>query len=191
MKKLILFLFLILSVNCFAQSDTTAFPTTPGSWYLRLNPITMNVGSPGTLNNRTGGNLEFGRTLGMVDLGLSTGLLPRARSIGGGSPDSSRQFLEAKVSMDGSQYGIFSNEFTFGAGTILHSNTPYLFEASTTMFAQLDKWFGFGIVVGDYYMTGDKSSGNIYFFGAYARYGLLRTMDGGLHRGHGHHHHGR
>ena len=165
----------------FSQNDTSAFPKPHSEWYARLMPIGVST-SAGLMADRTTQNIEFGRSFDVIDLGVAYGRLTQ-RS------DTTR-FAEIKATMDACQYGIFSNEFTFGAGRIFNSSTPYLFEISTTMMVQVNKFIGAGVVVGDYYTTGVLSSNSNQFFGLFLRYGLLRSTEGVLVRpGHHVHHH--
>jgi hypothetical protein len=180
MQKIILLLCLCSS-NVFGQfkNDTVIVKS---SWYGRVMPYSLYAG-PGKIADRVSQNIELGRSFGVIDLGLSYGRISQR-------PDST-SFLEAKITMDACQYGIFSNEFTVGAGRVFNSNTPIMLEVASTVYAQLGKNWGVGIVTGYYDFSGETHGSNKNYFGVFLRYGLLRN-DGGVlmnRRVRVHHHH--
>ena len=131
-----------------------------------------------TLKQRISQNIEFGKSFGMVDLGLAFG---SANTITNDSlPKSLKtQFIEGKITMDACQYGIFSNEITIGAGYMFNTITPLMLEISSTIFAQVGENWGVGVVYGNYNFTGDTNDVNKTFTGLYIRIGLIRD-DGGI-----------
>ena len=188
MKKIILVLLLIgLSSNAqvktdtlTVQIDTVISKKVNSSWYGRIMPISLLSASiPNeTLKQRVSQNIEFGKSFGMVDVGLGFG---KANSITNDSiPKSFKtQFIEAKLTMDACQYGIFSNEITIGAGYMFNSTTPVMLEISSTIFAQVGENWGVGVVYGNYNFTGDTNDINKTFTGLFFRIGLIRD-DGGI-----------
>lgn len=186
MKKLLsLFIILSIVVNLSAQSDTVQVKA---SWYGRVMPVSLYTGF-GYMPDKISQNIEFGRSIGVIDVGLSYGRISLR-------PDST-QFVEAKVTMDACQIGIFSNEFTVGVGTVFNSKTPIMLELSSTIFAQVGTNWGVGVVTGYYDFSGNNYDFNKNYFGLYARIGLLRN-DGGMLMNrkvhihpHTHHHHHR
>lgn len=176
-KKLLVFFFLLIGIAGFSQTKDS---TLKSSWYARALPLGLST-TAGPLSTRTIQNIEVGKSIGVFDLGLAYGKLSQKTD--------TTDFLEAKITMDACQYGIFSNEFTIGGGKVFNSAAPYLFEVSSTIFAQIGKNWGAGLVAGNYYTTGNYYSTSNQYFGIFLRYGLLRSMEGALvHPGH---HHGR
>ena len=168
MKK-IFFILCLISTNSFCQilSDTIKVKS---SWYGRCMPYSIYTG-PGLTADRVSQNIEFGRSFGVIDAGLVYGRISLR-------PDST-QYLEGKVTMDACQYGIFSNEFSIGAGKVFNSRMPIMLEVSTTIMAQVAKSWGVGVVTGYYDLSGTVYGTNKNYFGIFIRYGLLRN-DGGI-----------
>lgn len=166
--KVITFLLVLLGFTVQAQFDTL---TVKSSWYGRIMPYTLYTGY-GVIADRVSQSFEVGRSYGVMDFGLSYGRISLR-------PDSS-QFVEAKVTMDACQIGIFSNEFTVGFGHVFNPNTPYMFELSSTLFAQVGKDWGVGVVTGYYDISGDTYSNTKNYVGLYFRIGLLRSEGGFL-----------
>ena len=166
--KIITLALILLGFTATAQYDSTAVKS---SWYGRVMPYTLYTGYS-IMTDRVSQSVEIGRSYGVIDCGLSYGRISLR-------PDSS-QFLEAKVTMDACQIGIFSNEFTVGFGHVFNPNTPLMFELSSTLFAQVSKNWGIGVVTGYYDISGNTYGTTRNYLGLYLRYGLLRSEGGFL-----------
>lgn len=164
----ILLILLNVTINSQTNIDTTRVKS---SWYCRIMPYALYTGY-GKMIDRNTINIEVGRSIGIMDIGLAYGKIS-------GRPDSTN-YLEAKVNMDACQIGIFSNEFTVGFGHVFKSNTPIMLELSSTVFAHLGRYWGLGIVTGYYDFSGEIYGTSKNYFGLYARFGLLRTEGGFL-----------
>jgi hypothetical protein len=179
--------FIIHVLLCFGQKNTTITDTSfkkttvvkqkkfldtvilKTSWYGRAMPYSIYAG-PGKMKDRVSQNIEFGRSINVVDVGIVYGRISER-------PDST-QYLEGKVTMDACQYGIFSNEFSIGAGRVFNSKTPILLEFSYTLLAQFARDFGAGVVMGYYDISGETRGENKNFFGIFIRCGLQRDLNG-------------
>jgi hypothetical protein len=126
----------------------------------------------GKYPDRVSQNIEFGKSCEVLDLGLAYGR-NSLRS-------DTTSYLQARITMDACQYGIFSNEVSVGVGKIFNSNTPMLFEYSTTILAQVSKQIGLGVIVGNYDFTGETMDISKQFYGLFLRIGLMRNEDGFL-----------
>ena len=196
MKKCLLFLSLIIFCQgkmLLAQSQQPdsstiglTFKTAP--WYVRAMPISIYTGTTGKYADRIAQYVEVGKSFRVIDLGLAIGRSSLR-------PDTTL-FAEAKVTMDVCNYGIFANEMTIGAGKLFDNNASIMFELSYTIFAQLGKKWGLGLVSGYYDYTSETVDNSRVFYGLFFRYGLQRTDGGGIFnigkghgrsgRGHGH-----
>lgn len=138
-------------------------------------PLGIYTGA-GYLKDRITQNIEIGKTFGMIDVGLALGQTAlRKDTLGNG-----KNFLEAKITMDICQYGIFSNEMTIGAGEVFNSQNFLMLEISYTIYAQFWKRCGMGIVTGYIDYSGNTTDASHNMFGLFLRYGLLRPENGGL-----------
>ncbi len=142
--------------------------------YVRCMPLGIYTGA-GYLQNRITQNIEIGKSFGMIDAGLTYGKTAIKDTSGNGT-----NYLEAKVTMDVCQYGIFSNEMTIGAGGVIDSDNYLMLEISYTIYGQFWKKCGIGIVTGYYDYSGNTTDAAHNMFGLYLRYGLLRPENGGL-----------
>jgi len=162
-------LFLILFINCKGQDTLSKIDK---SFYIRLNPISI-ASEAGLINNRLIQNIEIGKSIGPLDVGISYGKYSNKRL------DSSN-FAQIRFTYDAAQLGIFSNEFSFGVGKVFNLTTPLLFELSSTLMAQVAPKIGIGAIFGTYELSGDVTQFTKSFYGIFLRYGLLRTDNGGL-----------
>ena len=151
-------------------------------------PIAIYTGITGKYADRIPQYLELGKSFRVIDLGLAIGRSSLR-------PDSTL-FAEAKVTMDVCNYGVFANEMTIGAGKLFDNNGSIMFELSYTIFAQLGKNWGLGLISGYYDYTSETVDNSRVFYGLFLRFGLQRTDAGGIFnigkghgrsgRGHGH-----
>lgn len=178
-KNKLIALFLIYFTNSFCQTDTII--KVKSSWYSRMMPASLYTGS-GLLVNKISSNVEFGKSFGVIDVGLTVGQINQRAD--------SNKYAEVRVTMDASQYGNVSSEITLGCGHVFKSNTPIMLEISYTILYQFHKKFGLGIVTGFYDFSGNNADASKTFYGVFIRYGLLRDTNGILSRrksSHGHH----
>ena len=197
MQQLQFFIVLLCCSNTFAQTmDTTKAKDfwhqkklaqtmdtikVKSSWYARSMPVSLYTGS-GFIIDKISQNIEVGRSFGVLDVGIVAGRT-NIRS-------DSNKYVEARVTMDASQYGIFSNEISIGVGRVFNDKIPIMLEISYTVFAQVGKRFGVGIVTGYYDFAGVSNDVGKDFYGLFFRYGLQRSENGTLmnRRMHGRHH---
>jgi hypothetical protein len=165
----ILSIFLFCFNNSFCQTDSIV--KVKSSWYGRSMPVSLYTGA-GLMIDKVSSNIEFGRSFGVIDVGIVAGQMNQRAD--------SNKYAEARVTMDASQYGRFSNEISIGVGRVFNSRTPIMLEISYTVFAQIYKKWGIGIITGYYDFSGDNSDVSKTFYGLFIRYGLQRSEQGGL-----------
>lgn len=175
----LLFLLLILPVCSFAQSgsqsdvDTTKSPFSfkNAPWYARSMPFGIYTGA-GKLADRAVQSIEIGKTFNVIDIGVAAG-----RSTF--RPDTTF-FVEGRVTMDVGNYGPFASEMTIGAGKLFSKPGSLMLELSYSIFAQIARKFGFGLITGYYDFSNEFTDSAKTYYGVYLRYGLERTDTGGL-----------
>ena len=176
MKSTILLVFFIIYGYAIAQTNDSIIKS---SWYGRIMPYSICTGG-GSLNNNysisptVAQNVEIGVSYGVIDAGISYGSYSYSRD--------TTSFAELKITMDASQYGIYSNEFSVGFGRIFNSKTPIMLDASYTIMAQVYSNFGIGITTGYYDFVGTQYDISKIYYGFFMRYGLIRDMNGSLNR---------
>jgi len=170
----ILLLFTFISSAQEVQKDSIS--EVKSSWYGRTMFTALTTGNDTngeTISQRITRNVEFGRSIGSVDVGLAVGEFKHMAADSSGV-----KYTELRVSMDACQFGIFSNEISVGAGYLFNSKTPIMMEISSTLYAQISDKFGLGFVFGNIDFVGDYNDSNKSFFGLYLRYGLMRNEGG-------------
>ncbi|MEY2922886.1 MAG: hypothetical protein RL108_1512 [Bacteroidota bacterium] len=170
----ILLLFTFISSAQEVQKDSIS--EVKSSWYGRTMFTALTTGNDTngeTISQRITRNVEFGRSIGSVDVGLAVGEFNHIAADSSGV-----KYTELRVSMDACQFGIFSNEISVGAGYLFNSKTPIMMEISSTLYAQISDKFGLGFVFGNIDFVGDYNDSNKSFFGLYLRYGLMRNEGG-------------
>ena len=176
------FLFFYLAANNASAQSKDSVKTVKSAWYGRVTPLSVYAG-PALLDDRLVQNIEFGKSFGVMDIGLALGRNSQRSD--------STTYLQARFTMDASQYGIFSNEIAIGAGYNFNSNTPLMLELSSTIMAQVSKRLGIGIIAGFYDFSGSTVGFSKNFYGLFLRFGLQRSESGALlgvgHKSHAHH----
>lgn len=168
----IIFVVLVFSLTSLvSQTVDTNYIKVKSSWYARTMPLSLYTGA-GKITDKMSQNIEVGRSFGVIDVGIVGGRINLRTD--------SNFYTEARVTMDASQYGIFSNEISIGVGAVFNSGTPIMLEISYTIMAQVARRWGIGIVTGYYDFSGDTSDASKTVFGLFLRYGLLRSENGGL-----------
>ncbi len=159
-----------------AQADSVwaslprfSFRHTP--WYARTMPISAYTG-PGKIGDRLAQNVEVGKSFGVLDLGVAFG----RNSL---RPDTTL-FVEGRATLDAGNVGIFASEITIGAGKLFDTQGSLMLELSYTIFAQIGRRLGVGLVSGYFDFSNELYDSSKTYYGLYFRYGLPRTDTGGL-----------
>lgn len=172
--KYILFLFLFLSSFSYSQNSKDTIVDTikivRSAWYVRGVPFSILTGAGSNQKPSHSRYIEAGWSYEVLDLGLAIGSYSRYID--------TTTFAELKITMDASQYGIFSNEFSVGFGRIFNSSTPIMLEASYTIMAQVSNNLGVGIYTGFYDFVGNDYDITKSYYGIFFRVGLARNSDG-------------
>lgn len=172
--KYILFLFLFLSSFSYSQNTKDTIVDTikivRSAWYVRAIPFSIVTGAGGNQPPTYSRYIEGGWSYEVLDLGLAFGSYSKYVD--------TTTFVELKITMDASQIGIFSNEFSVGFGRIFNSSTPILLDASYTIMAQIKNNLGAGIYTGFYNFVGSQYDVTKSYYGVFIRFGLARNSDG-------------
>jgi hypothetical protein len=170
MKNLLIIIgFNFILLNGFSQDSTAKIKD---NIYIRINPLSL-ASEPGKIQNRLSQNFEIGKSFGPLDIGIAFGRFNITKN------DTSK-FALFKLTFDAAQIGIFSNEFSIGAGTVFKSSTPYLFDISSTLLAQIGRKTALGVVVGTSDFSGENDQFTKNYYGLLFRYGYLRSENGDL-----------
>lgn len=182
-NKIVVLIILLVSVGSLAQeTDTISKTISPYFRVYPMNLLSFTQSSNSMYNDRVSKNLEVGLSYQVLDLGIAyVSNIPLNYDIGLPTAKTIKSnYIEGKLTMDTCQYGVFSNEITFGCGYSVNSDKTYLLEYSTTILAQIQGNLGIGIIVGSYNSTNSTVDFNRTFTGVFLRYGLLRDFNGML-----------
>jgi hypothetical protein len=158
----ILFLLCFITITSYSQ-DTIKVKS---SYYGRIQNLTYD-GANSNLTNRFLQMAEFGKSFSVLDIGLAVGYK------GGDSV-----MFMPKLTLDASQYQFLSNEYSIGIGYYAGSETPLVFDISSTILAQISKKIAIGINAGFTDYSGDNNSYTRNYLGFIVRIGLLRDFNG-------------
>ena len=137
--------------------------------YVRALPLCVFTGA-NYLKDKISQNIELGKSFGIMDVGVAVGRNALRRD----TAHNGTTYMEAKVSMEIAQYGIFSNEMVVGAGYVFDSKNFLMLELSYTIYGQFWKRLGMGITTGFYDFSGNTTDNSRNTFGLFCRYGLSR-----------------
>jgi hypothetical protein len=179
MRKSLLLLLTLLSLNAFSQDTTISVKS---SWYVRSMPFSIGTSTiysgtgtslPGNnlLRDRISQNIEVGISTSVMDIGITYGRLNFRQD--------STSFVEARLTLVTCQIQKFSNEFIIGMGYNF-GNNPIVLEAATTILLQVSRKMGIGLITGYYDFAGDNGDYSRNFYGAFLRFGLARSETGSL-----------
>jgi hypothetical protein len=146
MKKFILVISLLISINSYSQK------------YIAVSPsIFTNAGG---FNQTFCPTVEVGKRWDVFSLGLDLGKMNVAHQ----NIDTTI-YLEAKTNLSVFQQGKFSNNLIIGAGYVFNSNTSMLYELTTCIEYAPKKRWAYDIYIGTYYFKGNTYGYNNNFFG--------------------------
>ncbi len=154
-------LFFILS-NAYSQDSTFKVKS---SYYSRIQSLTYD----GVGSNRHLQIIEGGKSFSVLDIGIAIAYR------GGDS-----LIIMPKLTLDASQYQYLSNEYSIGFGYYYNSQTPMVFDISSTILAQVHKKIAIGISAGFSDYSGDAINYTKNYIGFIVRIGLLRDFNGML-----------
>jgi len=191
-KTLLIFLFLVSTLEVFGQitpgikvlphpqqrpvhkdttieSDTTKENKEPQYFYISVNAGIF-VNTKGGAAKRFSPSVEFGRTYGIFDIGLSTG---RLNSIGKGG-DTSR-FLEFRPTINVFSKGRFAEGLCLGAGYVIKAKQGLMTEICNSINFNVSETVALAFTQGYYFFDGTNSSRSTQFIGLNFTYNLLKS----------------
>ncbi len=140
-------------------------------WYVRTMPLSVYTGA-GKYGDRIAQNIEIGKSFGVLDVGVAVGRSSLRRD--------TTTFVEGRATLDAGNFGVFASEITIGAGKLFDTQGSLMLELSYTIYAQIGRRIGIGLISGFYDFSNELYDNSKTFYGVYLRYGLPRTDSGGL-----------
>jgi hypothetical protein len=150
------------------ESDTSKENKEPRYFYLSANTNVL-VNSKGGFAKRFSPSVEFGRTYGIFDIGLATGVL---NSLGSGS-DTTR-YLEFRPTINIFSKGRFAEALCLGGGYVFNGKQGLMTEICNSINFNISEKVAVAVVQGYYYFDGTNSSRNAQYMGFSFTYNFLK-----------------
>lgn len=151
------------------ESDTSKENKEPRYFYI-TGSTNVFVNTKGGFNRRFSPSIEFGRTYGIFDLGLSTGEL---NSAGHATGDTAR-FVELRPTINIFSKGRFSEGLCLGAGYVFSAKQGLMTEICNSINFNVSPNVALAIVQGYYFFDGTNSSRNTQYMGLNLTYNFLK-----------------
>lgn len=151
------------------ESDTSKENKEPQYFYISVNAGAF-VNTRGGVAKRFSPSVEFGRTYGIFDIGLSTG---RLNSINKGG-DTSR-FLEFRATINVFSKGRFAEGLCLGAGYVIKAKQGLMTEICNSINFNVSETVAIAFTQGYYFFDGTNSSRSTQFIGLNFTYNFLKS----------------
>lgn len=151
------------------ESDTSKENKEPQYFYMSVNGGIF-VNTKGGAAKRFSPSVEFGRTYGIFDIGLSTG---RLNSISKGG-DTSR-YLEFRPTINVFSKGRFAEGLCLGAGYVVKAKQGLMTEICNSINFNVSETVAVAFTQGYYFFDGTNSSRSTQFIGLNFTYNFLKS----------------
>ena len=180
MRKIILFLLILLANNLYAQDSITH----KGMTYIALSPDFYKSGTGGGEITASGGELitadiEIGRQWDAFALGIDIGKTnfgnPNTLDNIHGVIPSGKWYVEFRPNLNVFQQGKFTNTITIGFGYVFNSYQNTMVEARTGIEYDFSPRIAYNVNYGYFSFNGKRLSSNQTFFGFSIMYAFVKT----------------
>jgi hypothetical protein len=158
------------------QKDTSKENKEPRYFYMSGNTNVF-VNTRGGAAKRFSPSVEFGRTYGIFDIGLSTG---RVNSIGSGG-DTTR-FLEFRPTINIFSKGRFAEALCLGGGYVFKAKQGLMTEICNSINFNITEIWAVAVIQGYYYFDGTNNSRGTQYMGFNVTYNFLQKHSVNINR---------
>jgi hypothetical protein len=149
------------------EKDTSKENQEPRYYYMSVNADVF-VNSKGGFAKRFSPGIEFGRTYGIFDIGLSTGRLNSTRS------DTS-QFIEFRPTINVFSKGRFAEALCLGGGYVFNAKQGMMTEICNSINFNISEKLAVAVTQGYYFFDGTNNSRSTQYMGFSLTYNFLRN----------------
>src|SRR5579863_1001051 len=149
------------------ESDTSKENKEPRYYYLSVNTDAF-VNTKGGFAKRFGPAIEFGRTYGIFDIGLSTGLLSMK------SQDTC-QYIEFRPTINVFSKGRFAEALCLGGGYVFNAKQGLMTEICNSINFNVNENLAIAVTQGYIFLDGTNSSRNAQYMGFSFTYNFLKS----------------
>jgi hypothetical protein len=150
------------------ESDTSKENQEPRYYYLTVSTNAF-VNTRGGFAKRFSPSIEFGRTYGIFDIGLSTGMLSSLSSIA----DTAR-FVEFRPTINIFSKGRFAEGLCLGGGYVFGAKQGLMTEICNSINFNISTILAVAVVQGYFFFDGTNSSRNTQYMGFTLTYNFLK-----------------
>ena len=150
------------------ESDTTRENKEPQYFYLSVNTDIM-VNTKGGVASRFSPAVEFGRTYGIFDLGLATGV---TNSYSKGNDTS--HYIELRPTINIFSKGSFNQGLCLGGGYIFNGKQAFMTEICNSINFNITTTVTVAITQGYYFFDGTNDNRNTQYVGFSLTYNFLK-----------------
>jgi hypothetical protein len=150
------------------ESDTSRENKEPQYFYLSVNTDVL-VNAKGGVANRFSPAVEFGRTYGIFDLGLATGI---TNSYSKGNDTS--HYIELRPTINIFSKGRFNQGLCLGAGYMFNAKQAFMTEICNSINFNVTTTVTVAITQGYYFFDGTNDSRSTQYVGFSLTYNFLR-----------------
>jgi len=151
------------------ESDTTKENKEPQYFYLSVNTDVF-VNTKGGVADRFSPAIEFGRTYGIFDIGLATGVT-NSRSKG----NDTSHYIEFRPTINIFTKGRFNEGLCLGGGYLFNAGQGLMTEICNSINFNVTTTVTIAVTQGYYFFDGTNSSRNTQYMGFSLTYNFLRA----------------
>ena len=166
----------VASKDTVIEKDTSKENKEPRYFYLSANTNVF-VNSKGGFAKRFSPSMEFGRTYGIFDIGLATGML---NTLSSGSDTT--HFIEFRPTINIFSKGRFAEALCLGGGYVFNAQQGLMTEVCNSINFNISENWALAVVQGYYYFDGTNSSRGTQYMGFNLTYNFLRKHSTNIRR---------
>jgi hypothetical protein len=158
-----------VSKDTVIESDTSKENKEPRYFYVSVNTDVF-VNTKGSVGKRFSPAVEFGRTYGIFDLGLATGMVNVL-----GSGTDTTHYIEFRPTINIFSKGRFSEGLCLGAGYLFTAKQALMTEICNSINFNISETVSLAVTQGYYFFDGTNSSRSTQYMGFAITYNFLKA----------------
>ena len=158
------------------EKDTTKENQEPQYYYLSINTDVF-VNTKGGAGKRLSPAVEFGRTFGIIDIGLATG---KQNSLSSGGDTT--WYMEFRPTINIFSKGRFAEGLCLGAGYVFKARQSFMTEICNSINFNVSETFALAITQGYCFFDGSNSNRSTQYMGLSLTYNFLKKHSTNMRR---------
>lgn len=166
MKSRLLVFLLLCSISSFCQERKTE-----AHYFYTTATLSVYTNTAGSFNQKVFPSVEFGKTFGIFDIGLTIGRLNLVKS---GSGIDSLWYSEIRPTINVFSKGRFSESLTLGAGIVYNAKQNFLTEITNRINFSPNDVLTFAVCQGNYFYDGRLSTARAQSMSVAVTYNFIK-----------------